>query len=117
MATTIDSYLAFRHDLRATLRGASPSALRSLLATRTDPRDAELRRLASLPDHALERLMRCMILAEPRLADLHGSARLWLDEHPAAPLPPAMRNIAPTDRRRRPARRPTWLSPGAPTPA
>src|SRR5262245_48890456 len=103
--TSVDAYLDFRCDLRAALRELSPTALRDVLRRWTEPSDMTYRRLASLPDRAHEPVIRTMILAEPRLAEMHGEARLWLARHHLSAPAPADRPIAPTDRRcRRPGR-------------
>jgi hypothetical protein len=111
MTAAIDNYLDFRHELRVALRELSPPALRAVLWSWTDSRDASLRRLIALPDHALERVIRSMIVAEPQLADLHAAARLWLARNEAASAAAPPRSITPTDRRRRPARREPGLAP------
>jgi hypothetical protein len=85
VSATIDVYLAFREELRTALRRMTPSALRRVLVKWADPRDAELVRLIDLSDEATEPIIRRMILEEPRLADLHAAARLWLASRDAAP--------------------------------
>jgi transposase len=116
LAATIDLCLDFRRELRAALRERSPSALRAVLESRTDPDDAELRRLASLSDEALARLIRCLTLADPRLADLHASARLWLAHHePLSDGPGAGKVVPIGGSRREPAV--SWLPYDASAPA
>jgi hypothetical protein len=80
VTTTPIAYLAFRRDLRLALRQASADALRAVLWRWTELRAPTLRYLLGLPDEALELVARRLILADPRLADLHEAARRWLAE-------------------------------------
>ncbi|HVG97345.1 MAG TPA: hypothetical protein VNK05_10620 [Chloroflexota bacterium] len=96
-------------DLLATLRTREPAAYRAFVARWRElhQRGAAEQLLAS-DDAALRLRMERMILDNPVLTELHGTARDYLAAHGAARAPAGAPGGGPTVRlrRRRPARAP-----------
>ena len=77
---------AYAQELQAMLRQRSPQAYRAFLRKWRDLHQRGVAdRLASQSDAALRLHLERMILDMPALADLHESARAYLDRHGSAP--------------------------------
>lgn len=85
MGTNEPDVRQYAQEMQSVLRARTPAAYRAFLRKWRDLHDGGVAdRLIAQDDAALQRRIERMILDLPPLADLHDSARAYLDEHGSA---------------------------------